>query len=84
MEADYSAERGNRLDSSALPEVSNSAQFFKSERMSVAGYRGLVDELLVRTRQAPISMRLGARQSGGKLALLSGLGATSRATNCQG
>jgi hypothetical protein len=44
----------------------------------------LQKELLLRCRQPPISMGFGARLSGTKFTLLSGLGATSWAPNRQG
>lgn len=45
---------------------------------------GVNDELLFRSRQAPVSMRLRAGQASAQLALLSRLGATGGATNRQG
>lgn len=41
----------------------------------------LMEELLVRSRQATVSMRLGAWLASGKLTSLSGLRATSGTTN---
>ena len=46
--------------------------------------KSVAAHLLFRSRQAPISMRLGAGLAGAKLTPLSRLGATSGATNSQG